>query len=67
VNILTINIDEQEKELLLEVLNSAHKSLLDELLHTESYEFRQMLKEKDELLKNLKTKIEAAVPRGVTI
>ena len=58
---MTLDINELERELLLEVLNSAHSALLDELLHTESFEYRQMLKQKDELLKNLKSKVEASL------
>ena len=55
---MTLDINEQETELLLEVLKSAHSLLLDELLHTESYEYRQLLKQRDELLKKLTSKIE---------
>jgi hypothetical protein len=58
---MTLEINEQERELLLEVLKTEHTSLLDELHHTESYDFKQMLKEKDELLKNLRSRIEAMV------
>ncbi len=64
---MTLDINEQERDLLLEVLNSAHSSLLDEVLHTESYDYRQMLKQKDELLKNLKSKVEASSAESVTI
>ena len=64
---MTLNINEQERDLLLEVLNSAHSSLLDEILHTESYDYRQMLKQKDELLKNLRSKIEASPSESRTI
>jgi hypothetical protein len=56
---LTLEITEQERELLLEILKSEHSALLDEVHHTESYDYRQMLKEKDELLKNLRSRIEA--------
>jgi hypothetical protein len=64
---MTLDINEQERELLLEVLKSAHSSLLDELLHTESFEFKQMLKQKDELLKILKSKVEASPYESLTI
>lgn len=64
---MTLDINQQEKELLLEVLNSAHSSLLDELLHTESYEYRQMLKQKDEILNNLKSKVEESTAESMTI
>lgn len=64
MNILTLEINEQEKELLLEVLESAHSSLLDELLHTSSFEYRGLLHEKDDLLKNLRSKVEALASDG---
>jgi hypothetical protein len=64
---LILEINEQERELLLEILKSAHSSLLDELHHTESYDYKQMLKQKDEVLKNLKSRIEATVSDSITI
>ena len=67
VNILRLDINEQERELLIEVLNAAHTTLLDEVLHTESYEYRQMLKQKDELLKELKSKIETSAADGTPV
>ena len=62
---MTIEINEQEKELLLEILKAEHISLLDELHHTESYDYKQMLKQKDEVLKNLRSRIEASVSGGI--
>lgn len=64
---MTLEINEQERDLLLELLKADHKSLLDELLHTESYDFRQMLKQKDELLKKLMSKVEMLVTDSVKI
>ena len=64
---MTLDINEQEREILLEILKAEHSSLLDELLHTESYDYRQMLKQKDELLKNLRSRIEAAVSDSIVI
>lgn len=61
VNILTLEINEQEKELLLAILKAEHISLLDELHHTESYDYKQMLKQKDELLKTLTARVETLV------
>lgn len=55
---MTLDINEQEREILLHVLKAEHTSLLDELHHTESYDYKQMLKQKDELLKNLRSRIE---------
>jgi hypothetical protein len=67
VNILTLEINEQEREILLEVLKSAHTSLLDELHHTESYDYKQMLKQRDENLKNLKSKIEGLISDNIAV
>jgi hypothetical protein len=67
VNILILDINEQERDLLLEVLKVEHDSLLDELLHTDGYEYRQMLKQKDELLKRLRSKVEASLADSQTI
>ena len=64
---MTLDITEQERQLLLEILKSEHSALLDELHHTESYDYKQMLKEKDELLKNLRSRIEATVSDGTRI
>ncbi len=61
VNILTLEINEQEQELLLKILKAEHISLLDELHHTESYDYKQMLKQKDELLKTLTARVETLV------
>lgn len=58
---MKLDITEQEREILLEILRSGHSSLLDELHHTESYDYKQMLKQKDELLKNLTSKVEILV------
>ena len=55
---MNLDITEQEREILLEILKSGHLSLLDELHHTENYDYKQMLKQKDELLKSLRSRIE---------
>lgn len=61
MNILTIEINEQERELLLEVLKAAHSSLRDEMLHTSSFEYRGLLHQRDDLLEQLRSKVETAV------
>ncbi|MBX7174000.1 MAG: hypothetical protein K1X72_23720 [Pyrinomonadaceae bacterium] len=62
---MTLDINEQEKEILLEILRSGHLSLLDELHHTENYDYKQMLKERDELLKNLRSRIEETASENI--
>jgi hypothetical protein len=64
---MKLDINEQERDFLLEVLKAEHSSLLDELLHTDGYEYRQMLKQKDEFLKQLQSKLEASLADRGTI
>ena len=64
---MTLDINEQERDLLLELLKTGHASLLDELLHTDGYEYKEMLKQKFELLKELQSKVEASLSESRTI
>lgn len=64
---MTLEITEREREFLLELLKAEHSSLLDELHHTESYDYKQMLKEKDGFLKMLKDKVEALAANSVQV
>ena len=64
---MKIDINEQERELLLEVLRSAHSSLVDEIVHTDGFEFKEMLKQKLERLRHLESRIEAALSAGNTV
>ena len=58
---MTLDINERERELLLELLQTGHSSLLDELLHTDGFEYKEMLRQKLELLKELQSKVEASL------
>ncbi|HEY0460428.1 MAG TPA: hypothetical protein VGC97_14930 [Pyrinomonadaceae bacterium] len=64
---MTLEISEQERDLLLELLKTEHKSLLDELLHTDGYEYRELLKQKFELLKVLQSRVEATLSDRLTV
>lgn len=64
---MILDINEQERELLVEVLRTAHSSLLDELLHTDGFEYKELLKQKFELLKELQAKVEASPVESRTI
>ena len=57
---MTIEINERERELLTEILRTAHSSLLDEMQHTDGFEYKELLKQKFELLKTLESKFDAA-------
>ena len=64
---MTLDINEQEKDLLLEVLNTAHSSLIDEIHHTDAFEFKEMLKQKLERLKELESRIGVSRSNSTTI
>jgi hypothetical protein len=64
---MTIDINEQERELLAETLKTAHTSLLDEIQHTDAFEFKELLKQKLERLKELRSKIESSISESQAI
>jgi hypothetical protein len=64
---MKLEISEQERDLLLELLKAEHSSLLDELLHTDGYEYKQLLKQKFELLKELQARVEASLSESSTV
>jgi hypothetical protein len=63
---MTLDINEQERDLLLELLKSEHSLLLDELLHTDGFEYKEMLKQKLELLKELQSRVETTLSESGT-
>lgn len=64
---MTLEISEQERELLLDLLKAEHLSLHDEVHHTDSYEYKQLLKQKLELLMTLKSRFEAFGTNATTV
>jgi hypothetical protein len=63
---MKLEISEQERDFLLELLKAEHSSLLDELLHTDGYEYKQLLKQRFELLKELQSRVETSLSDGRT-
>ena len=63
---MKLDINEQERDLLVELLKTGHSSLLDEILHTDGYEYKQLLKQKFELLKELQSRVEATLADNPT-
>jgi hypothetical protein len=57
---MTMEFNEIEKLLLADVLRREHNALIDEMHHTDSYDYKEQLKEKLELLKQLRTKFDSA-------
>ena len=57
---MTFDINDQEREYLLEVLEARRAELLHELHHTDTLDFKEMLKRKVELVEGLTSKLERA-------
>jgi len=55
---MTLDITEQEREYLLEILEARHAEMLHELHHTDTRDFKEMLRRKVEMVEGLKSKIE---------
>jgi hypothetical protein len=55
---MNISVTDSERELLLELLESRYTSMLHELHHTDTHDFKQFLKEKLELLEKLRDKLQ---------
>lgn len=54
---MTLEVTEKEREYLLEVLEAAHTTLLHELHHSATNGFRDLLRQKLELLEGLKVRM----------
>jgi hypothetical protein len=54
---MILSVTEQEKSYLLELLESAHTSLLHELHHTDTADYKEMLRERVELVEKLRRKM----------
>jgi predicted transcriptional regulator len=60
VTTMTFDITDNEREFLLELLESKRAAIIHELHHTDTNDFKELLKQKVELVENLKAKIENA-------
>jgi hypothetical protein len=52
-----LNLTDQEQQLLLELLEAAHKEMIQGIDHTDTRDYRELLKQKTELLEGLIAKI----------
>jgi TnpA family transposase len=55
---MNISVTDSERELLLEVLEARYTSMLHELHHTDTHDYKQLLKGKLELLEKLKDQLQ---------
>jgi hypothetical protein len=54
---MTLSITAPERELMLELLTSKQDSMLHELHHTDTHDYKELLKEKLEVLEKVLVKI----------
>jgi hypothetical protein len=57
---MQVALSEEERQTLLEMLNDALPNLREEVYKTESFNYREQLKRREELLKSLLTRLSAA-------
>jgi hypothetical protein len=50
-------LTDAERTFLLELLDARHTSMLHELHHTDTYEYKQLLQQKIDLLENLQRRL----------
>ena len=55
---MNISVTDSERELLLEVLEARYTSMLHELHHTDTHDYKQLLTGKLELLEKLRGKLQ---------
>jgi hypothetical protein len=56
---MVLEITNSERELLFELIESAHREMIQEIDHTDTREFRKLLQDKLELLEHVGAKIGA--------
>jgi hypothetical protein len=58
---MSFDLTDAERELLHEVLEARYTSMLHELHHTDTYQYKELLQQKITLLENLRQKIGSSV------
>ena len=56
---MSFDVTDAEREFLLDLLDARHTSMLHELHHTDTYEYKQFLQEKINLLEQLRQKLKS--------
>jgi hypothetical protein len=57
---MTLDINEEERNYLLEILDARREEMLHELHHTDTLNFKEMLRRKIELVESLSSKLAPA-------
>ena len=56
---MSFDVTDAERQFLLELLDARHTSMLHELHHTDTYDYKQLLQEKVDLLERLREKLKS--------
>ena len=56
---MTLDINEEERNYLLEILNARREEMLHELHHTDTLNFKELLRRKIELVESLRARLAA--------
>ena len=61
---MTLDITNEEREYLLEILEARREELLHELHHTDTLDYKEMLRRKVALVEAVRSKLTTARPSG---
>ena len=63
---MTLDITNEERDYLLEILEARREELLHELHHTDTLDFKEMLKRKVEMVEGLRSRLKTVPPSGAS-
>ena len=55
---MMLDLTDEERELLVELLETRYKTMLHEIHHTDTYEYKRLLQQKADLMEKLREKVE---------
>ena len=59
---MMLDLTDEERELLVELLETRYKTMLHEIHHTDTYEYKRLLQQKANLIEKLREKMENLHP-----
>ena len=62
---MSLEVSNDERDFLLELLEARHTSMLHELHHTDTYQYKELLRHKIALLEKLRQKLEQIPARDL--
>ena len=64
---MSFDVTDAERDFLLELLDARHTTMLHELHHTDTYEYRELLQQRVSLLEQLQKKLKNIPAKAATI